>query len=142
MGKIHDRFKTGQTKRHVVPEHLKKLPAGKGRFMQNCNVTACLTKPAGWFNKGTNAYYCRRCATDINHFPVEGIGPLCTDKWEEVLTQAANEPTYDKAVCIVGIALVRMPKLEHIEQDRPEDWAAMDRWERKRLLDLLYLEVL
>ena len=44
----------------------KELTEGKGKKGLNCNVTHC-QKPnsAHYFNKVMKAYYCLKCATDI-----------------------------------------------------------------------------
>lgn len=41
-------------------------PALKGKLNGNCNREACQRPGATWFNTSTRAYYCRRCARDIN----------------------------------------------------------------------------
>ena len=40
-------------------------PALKGKKNGNCNRTACQAPGAVFYNKGTRAYYCRRCAEMI-----------------------------------------------------------------------------
>lgn len=52
----------------------------KGKYMGNCNITACQQPGATWWNRGSMAWYCRSCAKDINRFPVEGMGKLCMDR--------------------------------------------------------------
>ncbi len=43
-------------------EHDPKLKGVEGG---NCNRTACQAPDAVWFNTGTQKYYCRSCAIDI-----------------------------------------------------------------------------
>lgn len=52
----------------------------KGKhYKGNCNVTTCQRPGAVWWNKGSHAYYCRRCAERINA-GCDQIGdePLCS----------------------------------------------------------------
>jgi hypothetical protein len=50
----------------------------KGRFDGNCNRTACQEpiKGRNWWNDGTRAYYCTRCAHLINDWPRHRGEPL------------------------------------------------------------------
>jgi hypothetical protein len=41
-------------------------PADKGLLNGACNRTACLARPATWFNSSTLAHYCPSCAARIN----------------------------------------------------------------------------
>jgi hypothetical protein len=52
----------------------------KGKFDGNCNRTACQTPIRGlnWWNVGTRAYYCQRCADLINEWPAQrGEALIC-----------------------------------------------------------------
>jgi hypothetical protein len=52
--------------------------ADKGVYLGKCNRTACPTRPATWWNRVMRAFYCRKCAREINHCCPEGQ-PLCTE---------------------------------------------------------------
>jgi hypothetical protein len=46
------------------------MPADKGLLNGACNRSACLARPATWFNTSTRAHYCPDCAFLINrHCP-------------------------------------------------------------------------
>lgn len=47
-------------------------PALKGVFNGNCNREACQLPGATWYNLSTRAYYCGKCATEINSHTVAG----------------------------------------------------------------------
>lgn len=54
--------------------------ARKGKFDGNCNRTACQEPIKGnnWWNVGTRAYYCQRCAHLINEWPAQrGEALIC-----------------------------------------------------------------
>ena len=38
----------------------------KGKKRGRCNVTACQSPGANYYNKSTKKYYCRHCADQIN----------------------------------------------------------------------------
>ena len=58
------------TLRTTQPQpEVQSLSAGKGKQGQNCNVTACQApNSANHYNTAMQAWYCRRCATDIEHW--------------------------------------------------------------------------
>ena len=76
-------------KRHPLPQgrHARisvtedpPLTPGKGLFDGNCNRTACQEPIKGnnWWNIGTRAYYCQRCAYLINEWPAQrGEALIC-----------------------------------------------------------------
>lgn len=41
-------------------------PPDKGLLNGACNRSACLARPATWFNSSTKAHYCTSCARKIN----------------------------------------------------------------------------
>lgn len=43
-------------------------PALKGVKGGNCNITACQSPGAHFWNKAMNRYYCHYCATDMHRF--------------------------------------------------------------------------
>ena len=58
------------------------MPADKGLFNGACNRSACLARPATWWNKSTRAHYCAPCAKTINEYNAEDAkrlynAPLC-----------------------------------------------------------------
>jgi hypothetical protein len=52
--------------------------ADKGVYLGKCNRTACPTRPATWWNRGTLAFYCPPCAVEINKWGPPGQARLCT----------------------------------------------------------------
>jgi hypothetical protein len=48
----------------------------KGVKDGSCNRTQCQKPGATWYNKETHAYYCPKCAKEINHWGPED-NPLC-----------------------------------------------------------------
>lgn len=49
-------------------------PLEKGRKYAECNRTACTMRPALWWNKYTQAFYCEECALRINRTAEK---PIC-----------------------------------------------------------------
>lgn len=42
----------------------------KGAFNGICNMSSCTSKlPANWYNHGSYAYYCKKCAIRLNSDP-------------------------------------------------------------------------
>ena len=58
------------------------FPADKGKLHGACNRSACLARPASWFNTSTQAHYCRYCAGLINQACPRG-DPICHPVHEE-----------------------------------------------------------
>lgn len=54
-------------------------PKLKGVQGGNCNRTACQKPGATWFNRCTQAYYCRSCARLINEGGDWQGEPICYD---------------------------------------------------------------
>jgi hypothetical protein len=66
----------------------------KGVYLGNCNVTACQSPGAVWWNTAMRKFYCRSCAKEINRpgWPLGADTPtLCFDRgiyvddWTETL---------------------------------------------------------
>lgn len=46
----------------------------KGQFEGICNMTSCKSNlPATWYNHGSYAYYCKKCAFRLNSDPFNYI---------------------------------------------------------------------
>jgi hypothetical protein len=58
------------------------MPADKGLLNGACNRSACLARPATWFNSSTRAHYCEKCAHLINEYVPNGT-LLCTPVIQE-----------------------------------------------------------
>jgi hypothetical protein len=115
MGKIHDRIKaktstireksppvTPEQKLHVGlmagKSRLAEICAtvmkeAKGKYMQNCNVTACQKPGATWWNSIMKAYYCRSCAWDINRAAVQFRDPVFIFETKPVNITVGEEQT-------------------------------------------------
>lgn len=53
--------------------------SGKGEKDGRCNRTACGSRrDVVWYNRGSRAYYCKRCAFEINRYNFSGE-VLCVD---------------------------------------------------------------
>lgn len=50
----------------LEPAQTENNPSLKGKLNGNCNREACQAPNAVWWNTSTRAYYCGRCARDIN----------------------------------------------------------------------------
>lgn len=58
---------------------MNKDPSLKGKKGENCNVEACQSPGAWWYNKPMRAYYCTRCARRINDSSIRHeMEPICT----------------------------------------------------------------
>lgn len=55
-------------------------PADKGEYLGKCNRTQCPTRPATWWNYRMLAFYCAKCAYEINKWgPQAPEAPLCSE---------------------------------------------------------------
>ena len=67
---------------------LERSDVGKGEHEGECNRKACKNRPAVYFNKATEKYYCKPCATRINELNradclrLYGEEDLCVVKYE------------------------------------------------------------
>lgn len=53
---------------------------GKGELNGRCNRTACGSRRnVVWWNRGSRAYYCPKCACEINAYRPKGMEVLCVD---------------------------------------------------------------
>ena len=61
------------------------MPLDKGKLGGACNRAACLAPGANWWNTGSRAYYCERCANLINEDGCRRYGQpdLCIAPTEE-----------------------------------------------------------
>jgi len=84
--------KNGLNVSSLVPPKYK-ITAGKGKKGRNCNVTACQQLGATWYNRVMKAWYCPRCAREINLWSVkDGHGEICAlDPEAEVIYDAEPE---------------------------------------------------
>lgn len=57
----------------LIKHEVKKDPVktSKGEYDGDCNRTACDKKQAKWYNHSTRAYYCGKCAMQINAYAPE-----------------------------------------------------------------------
>src|SRR5690349_19861936 len=53
------------------------MPEDKGKLDGACNRSACLERPATWWNESTRAHYCGTCARLINDNTPDG-SIICT----------------------------------------------------------------
>lgn len=73
-GKLHKVRRDSWTGKTNEPDILasaneeKRRAELKGKDGGNCNVTACQKPGATWWNISTRAYYCPRCADEINRW--------------------------------------------------------------------------
>jgi hypothetical protein len=58
------KYKGHQRLQQVVREDA--TPKDKGQWAGACNRSACLKRPATWYNAGSLAYYCRECGPMLN----------------------------------------------------------------------------
>lgn len=65
---IRTRPSTGKVKQQSVPPTPSTIPnmTTKGKYLGLCNRSACLKPGPTWWNIGSEAYYCGRCAEMIN----------------------------------------------------------------------------
>ncbi len=42
------------------------MPEDKGKLDGSCNRSACLARPANWYNKYMDKYYCAKCGDMLN----------------------------------------------------------------------------
>ena len=56
----------GILKKREAPPKEKSYPVDKGRRDGSCNMSSCLKPGADWYNRGSLAWYCRKCAQMIN----------------------------------------------------------------------------
>lgn len=60
-----------------APKPVEPLPEDKGKLDGACNRSACLERPATWWNESTRAHYCSTCARLINDNTPDG-SIICT----------------------------------------------------------------
>lgn len=53
-----------------------KQPADKGKLLGKCNRTACWNRPASWYSRVMDAFYCFKCAHDINRCSPPGVDKI------------------------------------------------------------------
>lgn len=77
------RFEERQRNGEVIPHEVMlaalsdmDFPADKGALHGACNRSACLGRPATWFNTSTQKHYCKLCAGLINQYCPTGE-PIC-----------------------------------------------------------------
>ena len=60
----------------------REFPIDKGDLNGACNRSACLERPATWFNTSTLKHYCRVCGIKINQY-APASDPVCFAVTEE-----------------------------------------------------------
>jgi hypothetical protein len=72
---------TSSMSRHDLMYKKAELNSLKGKMDGHCNVTQCQKPHAIMWNNGTNAWYCKSCAEDINNScRFSDFWPLCVSK--------------------------------------------------------------
>jgi hypothetical protein len=66
----------------IIDDPAPVMPKDKGLLNGACNRSACLDRPATWWNSSTRAHYCAKCARLINDFCPDGT-LLCTPVTQE-----------------------------------------------------------
>jgi hypothetical protein len=65
------------------------LKADKGLYNGSCNRQACQKPGAVWINRVNRAYYCPKCANEINRWNPEGYdGHMLCELLEPPITPA------------------------------------------------------
>ena len=79
MERLAERERNGE----VIPYELvlaamsdRDFPIDKGELGGACNRSACLMRPASYYNLSTQKHYCKRCAGLINQYCPTGE-PIC-----------------------------------------------------------------
>lgn len=66
---IMSRIKARNVPTSRLSANVKPMPKDKGKYVGSCNRSACLRPGANWYNHGSYAYYCARCAHELNEDP-------------------------------------------------------------------------